>query len=220
MEDLLSAVLIWFFSIIVSIMSIIQTKGKDWYSPITNKQKMIMTIINVFVLFLVIAFMHEAIFVDIKKSAIISLVTLLMIIFFASASISKKLSSFIRKIRSIKSTAKKSLDEYGEEKDGIEDFKIKEHIQKLLTVFNCTFFLLNVIYIFVVTKIQNVSSYRLVIKEHSQIVAFVTVFWLALAGAIITSKEWNYSEVANFAKSKKVNKDANYFIKKIISRNR
>lgn len=219
MIDLLSAIMIWFFSILVSIMSIIQTKGKDWYSPITNKQKMIMTIINVFVFFLVVVFMHEAFFVDMKKSMMISLVVLLIIILFAGASIFKETISFLKNIRFSRITMGKCQEK---KQDDVEsnDFKIKEHIQKLLTVFNCTFFLLNVIIVFVVTKTQDVSSYRLVIIEHSQIVAFVTLFWLTLVGVVITSKDWSYGDVAKVTKDKKVKRDANYYIKKIVSRNR
>lgn len=138
--DRLTVILIWFLSIMVSIISIVQTRGKDWYTPITNKQKMVMTIINASVLFMVIVFMYDALFIDFSKTLIISLVTLIIILFFISPPIfSKVLFLFGKKNHPLDSDTDMdkpmdSINSLAEEKS-----TLKEYLQKFITVFNCTF---------------------------------------------------------------------------------
>lgn len=60
----------------------------------------------------------------------------------------------------------------------------------------------------------------IVLEENSQIVSITVLFWLTLVGTILTSKDWNYTDVVKKAEAKKIKKDANYHIRKIISRNR
>lgn len=54
MIDIIASFIMWFISLVVAFVCIRQPKGIDWYAPISKKQKMIMSLINLSILIFII----------------------------------------------------------------------------------------------------------------------------------------------------------------------
>ncbi len=226
MEDRLIAVLLWSISVLISISSITQTKGIDWYAPITKKHKMIMTLINASVLFMIIVFMYEALFADLKKTALISFAILSIILSVIRPSIISKIQCYFDKYHERQTLRRKDdavMDDKGPD-DNAPDTKntLKAFIQKYLTVFNLTYFLLNIFYIvYILRTEESITAYSSVVEgKETQVVSVTVLFWMSLVGVIITLMDWNYTDVVNRPDEKRIKRDNNYYTRKIMNRNR
>lgn len=235
MIDVISVVLIWSISLGAAALSIYQTKGSDWYTPINSKQKMIMMLINISLLFIALAFFHSSFIVDLTKTAIVSIACLVIIIFMSRNAIREFILRCLPKHRKkalVPSSTK--VGEFNDESQIQEEVEVAQSqesedgsnslwdlFQRVLTVFNFLFEILNIGYIvFVFTRIDDPKTIEKVFMlDNSLPVSFTILFWTTLFGSIITSKGWNYHDKI-VRKIRKTPKPAKYFSDRVTNRNR
>lgn len=232
MFDILSVVFIWVTSLFFASISIYQPKGKDWYSPVNNKQKMIMTIINISLMFFEMVFLYAFLLEDIRKTIMVSVVFLFIVTFMGRKAVVDLIKKVGNHFGRIQVSEVEALTDYevetivgmedGFNSDNTEEDEEKNSLwdlfQRFLTVFNTLFGLLNIGYVFyIASNMTDGSVYDNVIKDNSVSVSFTILFWSTFCTSIITSKGWNYYDIAH--KKKRVTpQGAKYFSNRITNR--
>ena len=209
MADNLIAVLMWIVALVAALLWIQPVRGREWW-PTGKKQKMILTLLNCSVLVLVVVFLNEALLYDLAQTAIISGIVLIVLAILALPTIVARMSE--------RSRRKKAGEELVLPAKCEECDPLKEYLQRILTAFNGTFFVLQVGYIAVEEIFFSTNCPETV--ENFQIVSFTVLFWSALVGMVLTALDWKYSDLLPGSAEKKQKEEADYFTRKIGRRNR
>lgn len=197
----------------------------DWYAPISNVQKMIMTLINMSILLIVLIFFFYNIKNLIWKICIISAVSLTIILFFLLQS----------KTRFIKDTKESSQSfsqieptTYNQPAAQNSKNTLQDVFSKIMTVFNSVFTIMNVfyfIYIFETLKDtipDNNAVFNMVFTADNALIIHGTIlFWSTISTVILSAKGWQYDdEIKRISKKKRIEYNAEFFANRVTERNR
>lgn len=206
MFNLIFGVLSLMFSIGISAATTRRQKGEDWYSPITNNVKMLMSIINTVILLFIFTLFFEYLLNDIKLFATICIVLTVITV-----------CVFI--YNRMKTTNNSTQDR---KKTVIELFA------KFLTVFNSFYFLQSTIQICILAsrigKTNMFSSAEMVFAlafndNNILIVSFTLLLWTSIIGTVTSFYGWTYKDsVDTINTSSKI--DHVYYSKRVSNRNR
>ncbi len=209
MVDIVTVIGVWFLSLVSAFISVRQPKGVDWYAPISNKIKMIMTFINISVVLVVIVLLLCVIPTQLWKILVVSVVCIILI-------------SFLCFKRAFKSNNSASSNSY--------DKNLLDNICKLLTVFNSAFAILNIVYMAYIYYLCGIN--KIIVENQitplegifgadSALVVHGTIlFWSAISMTVITAKSWNIKEENGSENNRKVICTAKFYAKRITNRNR
>lgn len=208
MVDIITVTGIWSVSLIFAFVSVRQPKGVDWYAPIGNKMKMIMTFINISIVLIVMVQIFLAIPKQLWKIGVVSLICLAIIFYLC----------FNKKIPKSKNTSTNY------------DNTLLDNICKLLTVFNSLFALLNICYMiyiyymFAMEKgfdITDISFLSDVFRIESALSVHGTILlWSAISTSIVTAKSWGLENNNSIPIDPQKFCTAKYYAKRITDRNR
>ncbi|MCH5279142.1 MAG: hypothetical protein J1E60_05055 [Christensenellaceae bacterium] len=208
MIDIVAIVGVWLVSLVSSLISGRQPKGVDWYAPISKKQKMMMTLINISIGLLVMILSLLIIYGQLWKILIITATCVIIILYFS-------LHQFFRK-------------KSGNHKEDPEKDTLLDIFSKMLTVFNSVFLLTNIAYIYYIyEKIKNViednSSVieNIIANNDVLLIHGVILLWTTMSAIVITKNGWEYHrEIENSFEDKKRKKhNASFFARRVTDRN-
>ena len=183
-------------------------KGEDWYFPISNNDKMIMSTVNIAIILLIVTLSFGLLIEELKL-----FVAICILLFVITASI--LIYNFIENRKREKSTEKKKT--------------IIEVFSKFLTIFNSIFFFLSILQICILaTQGEKKFSFfsptndmlRTVFEKNNIfVISFTILLWTSGIGAITSFIGWTFKEeVAPVKKREK--KDYVFYSNRVGNRNR
>lgn len=209
MSDILTVIGVWIISLMFAFISVRQPKGVDWYAPISNKIKMLMTFTNISVVLVVIVLLLCIIPTQLWKIAIISAICVIIILFLCLK----------RTFKNNNATGSNSYDK-----------NLLDNICKLLTVFNSAFAVLNVAYMAyiyylcgikeIIIKNQITTLEGIFNADSALLVHSTILFWSAISMSVVTAKSWNIKEENGSENNRRITCTAKFYAKRITNRNR
>jgi len=226
MFDALTVISIWVISIFSAGVTMRRSKGADWYAPVGNKQRMFMTLLNLSLWLMILAFFGQYLIKQWSITWISSVASLIVICFLAE------------RTRSINPKRKYNKDtniddaEVNDAQDSASDdhVELADQLRKAITVFNSVFFILNVAYIGLILfsklpkeespTIDDLRELQIAFEaDYSLLIAYSFLFWTCLAGIIFTALGWRGTEDERMLRRKKP-KGALFYARRIVDRNR
>lgn len=229
MIDIITIVGIWLVSLVFAFVSVRQAKGVDWYAPISNKQKMIMTLINVSIVLLVMIFIFAIIQGILWKIVVVSGVCIIIILYFSYPQLLDPIRNKLAKSKKEENTSNYLIlnDNDNDNNNSNHDKNtLLDIFSRILTVFNSMFFLTNILYVlYTYENIKNDSNsvFEAIFINNSVFPVHATIlFWTTMSAIVITKKGWEYhKEVEQTSEEKKRKKYyAHFFAKRITDRNK
>ena len=209
MADILTVIGVWILSLMLAFISVRQPKGVDWYAPISNKIKMLMTFTNISIVLVVIVLLLCVVPIRFWKIVVVSVVCIILIFFLC----------FKETVKRKNNSTSNNYDE-----------NLLDNICKLLTVFNSVFAVLNIAYMAyiyylcgikeIVIENQMTPLEGIFSSDSALIVHGIILFWSAISMTIITARSWNIKEENGNKNSRNVICTAKFYAKRITNRNR
>lgn len=222
MNDIIAVVGVWLVSLVSAFISVRQPKGVDWYAPISNKQKMIMTFINISIGLLVVILTFLIIPGQLWKIVVTSGAYIIIVLFFLFYSYSEN------------DKKKMGTPDNGDEdidKDNISDNgkdTLLDIFSKILTVFNSMFLLMNIAYMLYVydniksTIENNKDAIQYIFTNNDVLLVHgIILFWTTMSAIVITKNGWEYhKEINDYFEEKRQKKyTASFCARRITNRN-
>ena len=188
MINILFILLSWTVSILFGWGSIRQSKGSDWYNPISNKQELVMIVINIALIVIIPAFFFELLIIRLNYlwifNVIFGVLSITFIVYYLikHPNISKQPSS---------------------NQNNTSSVKTRKLIERFLTVFNCVYFACTMFYSIVWSNVfyQNNPKkltesiidylYPVAKTDNTLLISLSIVFWVALIVVFLTVANWN-----------------------------
>jgi len=226
MFDIITVVGIWMLSLPAAFVSVRQPKGSDWYAPISSKQKMLMSLVNMAVGLLVITLLLLTIDGQIKKVIVVSSLCIIIILFFSA----NKIRNGFDRIKKVSASAplKTMPEEIKTDKEierEEENNTLNIVFAKILTVFNTVFTLLNIAYMFYIHKnlgIEAATVTDILTADSTLPVHAALLFWTTISAIALTSSGWHFDDTVSSATEgkRRVSHSVKFFAKRITDRNR
>lgn len=209
-------------SILFASATIIRKRGEEWYSPISNSEKMIESIINISILLVLLTTVSKYLIENLILFLILlGLIFIITIVVIALNKFNKKNdnSSFDNQLVPQKESSKPNF----------QTKTLRDLLTRFITVFNSVCFILSIIHICFIAKYGNKSfdffgdldtTIKPIFEKNSTlIVSFTILIWTSLIGAIISLLGWTFSNKAIISNKKhKVN--YSFFEERVMSRNK
>ena len=174
--------LVWIICIVFAWGTIRRSKGDDWYSPITNKHKMVMCVINLIIIIIIPTFFLDFLLLKNTYFAIINSV-------FGTITITATVFYLI-------CLKRKVPDSDNNSQDGL----LRKLTERFLTVFNTSYFIITMLYAIVYSGIymglgnkrfESTSSLLYFLSpaaevDNTFIISLSLIFWLALFTGVVT----------------------------------
>lgn len=230
MINIIASFIMWLISLTIAFVCIRQPKGIDWYAPISKKQKMIMSLINLSILIFIIIIALASVNDSTVNVVVISICCVATIVYLSIDSLVSKIKTAIIKPAPATSVQQNTQIDIDDGQNTLKDI-----FSKVLTVFNSVFVTLNITYCVIIMyckyeswdvllsmSISELDSIETVLSNNVLPVHITFLFWSTLAAIIMTSRGWKFSEtINNLKKNKKVTvHTAKYYADRITNRNR
>lgn len=207
------------FSIFIASLTIKRQKGEDWYSPISNNEKMIESIINISIILIILTtvskyLLTNLVFFLILLVLIVTITTIVLIL--------NHLNN--KKNESDNKSNTESTNNSNEQKKTLRDL-----LTRFVTVFNVLYFLFSILHMWILSE-HNGKKFdffddldiisKSIFKDNSTLIfSFTILIWTSIIGAAISLIGWAFSnKVDELGKQEKVN--YHFFVDRVMSRNK
>lgn len=196
-------------SIFVASLTIRRQKGEDWYSPISNNEKMVESIINISIILIILTTIFKYMILDLK------LFLLLLVIIISITSVFAVFSKINKK--------------HNKGATNDNEKTLRDLLTRFVTVYNVLYLVFSIIHLSIMAKkdIENFDFFasledtlEIIFESNSTlVVSFTILTWTSIIGTIISLLGWTFSNnVDKIEIKEKVN--YNFFVNRVMGRNK
>ena len=210
------------FSIFIASLTIKRQKGEDWYSPISNNEKMVESIINISIVLVILTTISKYLLSNLMYFfllfGLIIIITSIVLLF-------NHLNNF-EKRNGKKNNEKK---DNSKKKSNEQKKTLRDLFTRFITVYNVLYFIFSITHIWIISEhssekfdfFDNLNKVLEFVFEtnNTLVFSFTILIWTSLIGAIMSLIGWAFSnKVDELDKKEKVN--YSFFVDRVMSRNK